>query len=204
MVLVNLTTLEESAVQQFSGFIIQENVREGTNLEIPAAITADLETLTVNFVAGAYWSAALKVTDFSPNFVRGFRGDPPRFGFGSLVHLCRDTVTSFHYINYQKQSFPRQSCMAFPDIYFAYPYSTAEIPEFQNHDLLIPIVANQYQPGVNTGRSQDTYRENSGLFGATDIRITLEESVEITLCISYFGHFYNTNSDTLDVSYFNM
>lgn len=204
MVLVNLTELEESPSQQFSGFFVFEDITESFNLEIPAAVTADLETLTTDYVAYTYWSVAVQVTDFSVNNIKGFRGDPPRFGFGSMTHLCRNVVTSHHYLNYQNQSFPRQSCLCFPDIFFSYPFEVDDIPAFGIHDILLPIVANQYFPGFNTVRSQDTYRENGGLFGATDTRISLETSVVANICVSYLGHYMNISGSSLRETYFNM
>lgn len=190
---------------QFQGYAIEEDFESGINLTIPSLVYADLTEMGIDTFTGyCLWSAYITILSYDPEFVPGFLDyDPPRFRFGSMVHENRGVVTSQYYINYEAQAFPRQSCLVVPPIYGGIPFNVASLPAPQTARLLIPIVQTQASFSSGIFNSFDSQRENSGLFGATDVRVWLPESVHATLTIAYWGT-CPINQTVSDVFFFNI
>lgn len=204
MTLTNRTTLEGSQFIQFAGFICIEDIIEETNLEVPEAILSDLGGLTEEYVAYTLWSAYTRVNSFNPSFIPSFKGNPQRYKFGSINHGVRQTITSYHYINTELQGFPRQSCMISPPIFLSIPYESSLIFPQPDSDILVPTVANGYLTGWAQFGSRDSHRENSGVYGATSVRLCLERSVNVNLTIAYFGGYEDISDEPLNATYFNI
>lgn len=190
---------------QFQGYSITDSFEQGINLTVPSLIYADLQALSLNPPSGyALWSAYINVPQFDPAITDGFfEYDPPRYRLGNVSHLNRGTVSSSYFLQYETQGFPTQGCLIVPPLYGGIPYDTFDLPVPAQARLLIPVIQSQHPLFGGILNPFGIQRENSGLFGNTDLRVAIYEGVVATVTIAYFG-ICPINQTPSDTFFFNI
>ena len=192
MPVLSYSTDDATLYRMVQGYIFDEEITEGLNIDVRNSISADIETWCpiVDYpYAAAWWSVAVQSITPLPPSVKVYTGDPPRYQLGSIVHENQGCYNKFYFLNYLQHSFPMQACLIRPAEYGPIPFNPDDLPITEPANVLLPFIRNGSEfNGVPVLYSN--LRDNGGLTGNTGYRLYLEPDVLANVTLSYLVYAY--------------